>query len=245
SVRRSRYFKGGYIEASRRITAFLEERIERYQDSNDPGLDLTSKLSPYLHFGQISALEILERVLLAVEQQRVDGQGVDAFIEQLLIRRELAFNYVFYQEGYDRFRTMTEDWAYRTMAEHEGDERPALYSLKEIEAGRTDDPYFNAAMKEMALTGYMHNYMRMYWAKRIIEWSADYRTAYKRILTLNNKYFIDGRDPNSYAGVAWCFGKHDRAWTERPVFGKLRYMNANGLKRKFAIEDYVSHIESL
>jgi deoxyribodipyrimidine photo-lyase len=245
SVKRSIHFKGGYIEASRRIAHFLENKVNRYQDSNDPGLDLTSKLSPYLHFGQISALDILERIFLALEQQHIDGAGVDGFIEQLLIRRELAFNYVYYHKGYDRFATMTEPWAYRTMEEHEGDARPTLYRLKEIERGETDDPYFNAAMKEMRETGYMHNYMRMYWAKKIMEWTQDYKTAYERIMMLNNTYFIDGRDPNSYAGVAWCFGKHDRAWIERAIFGKLRYMNANGLKRKFAIDDYVSRMDRL
>jgi len=140
---------------------------------------------------------------------------------------------------------MTEPWAYMTMKEHELDKRDYIYSKEELEHSKTHDPYFNAAMKEMFFTGYMHNYMRMYWAKKIIEWMPTFREAYSTIISLNNMYFIDGRDANSYAGVAWCFGKHDRAWTERHVFGKLRYMNDKGLERKFDIDSYVNWVNSL
>ena len=140
---------------------------------------------------------------------------------------------------------MTEPWAYMTMNEHAHDRRDYLYSKDQIERAQTHDPYFNAAMNEMVYTGYMHNYMRMYWAKKIIEWSNYFEEAYHTIIELNNKYFIDGRDPNSYAGVAWCFGKHDRAWTERPIFGKLRYMNAAGLERKFDMEKYIQRIDHI
>ncbi|HPG43326.1 MAG TPA: FAD-binding domain-containing protein, partial [Acholeplasmataceae bacterium] len=163
----------------------------------------------------------------------------DQYVEQLLVRRELAFNYVTYQKGYDQFETMTEPWAYQTMKAHENDIRSYLYDKNDYINFRTHDPYFNAAMIEMVKTGYMHNYMRMYWAKKIIEWSPSFKEAYETIKYLNDTYFIDGRDPNSYTGIAWCFGKHDRAWTERNIFGKLRYMNDKGLEKKFDIKSYV------
>lgn len=245
SVQKSPYFKGGYQSASHMFYHFIESHIDFYQDSNDPSKGHTSKLSMYLHFGQISALEILERLYKHAEHHHIDGTSLDQFIEQLLIRRELAFNYVVYHKGYDQFETMTEPWAYETMSVHEKDKRLYLYDLETLEKGLTHDPYFNAAMHEMSVTGYMHNYMRMYWAKKIIEWTKTYKIAYETILYLNNKYFIDGRDPNSYTGIAWCFGKHDRAWTEREVFGKLRYMNDKGLERKFDMKAYVAKIDAL
>jgi deoxyribodipyrimidine photo-lyase len=202
-------------------------------------------MSLYLHFGQISPLEILERLFLAQEHGQIEGESFDQYIEQLLVRRELALNYVTYQKGYDQFETMTEPWAYMTMKEHELDKRDYLYTLEQLENAKTHDNYFNAAMKEMFYTGYMHNYMRMYWAKKIIEWMPSYKLAYDTIVYLNNKYFIDGRDANSYASIAWCFGKHDRAWNERHIFGKLRYMNDKGLERKFNINNYVELINKI
>lgn len=242
SVRKSQVYKGGYVEASRKMTRFIEEKAEHYLESNDPSTDFTSLLSMYIHFGQMSSLDILERIFHAHDHGQLDGKVLDAFVEQLLVRRELALNYVTYVKGYDAFETMTEPWAYQTMEEHAHDIRPYLYTKEQIEESKTHDPYFNAAMTEMRETGYMHNYMRMYWAKKIIEWTPSFRTAYDIVLSLNNKYFIDGRDPNSYASVAWCFGKHDRAWTEREVFGKLRYMNDKGLERKFDIKSYVQQV---
>jgi deoxyribodipyrimidine photo-lyase len=241
----SKYYKGGYFEASRHFYEFISDKAKYYPLSNDPSTNYTSKMSLYLHFGQISPLEILERLFLAHEQGQIEGESFDQYIEQLLVRRELALNYVTYQKGYDRFESMTEIWAYNTMNEHEFDKRDYLYNPEELEYAKTHDQYFNAAMKEMYYTGYMHNYMRMYWAKKIIEWSPTYKKAYDTIVYLNNKYFIDGRDANSYASIAWCFGKHDRAWTERSVFGKLRYMNDKGLERKFNIDKYVRLIDEI
>lgn len=237
------FYRGGYLEASKLLSLFLTQKVDHYLESSDPSTDYTSKLSMYLHFGQISSLEIYERMSLSLEQGQIDGLAYDAYIEQLIIRRELAFNYVYYQKGYDQFDMMTESWAYQTIQAHELDHKPYLYSLKQLELSQTHDPYFNAAMSEMYHTGFMHNYMRMYWAKKIIEWSPTFKKAYDTIKYLNNRYFIDGRDPNSYAGIAWCFGKHDRAWTERSIFGKLRYMNAKGLERKFDINSYVHRID--
>jgi len=240
----SKQYKGGYIEASKLCSLFIESKANHYLESNNPGNDYTSKLSMYLHFGQISSLDIYQRMTLALDQRQIEGLAYDAFVEQLIVRRELAFNYVYYQEGYDQFDQMTEPWAYMTMNSHDLDFKPYLYSIEQLEMSQTHDPYFNAAMDEMRITGYMHNYMRMYWAKKIIEWSPSFEASYLAIKEINNKYFIDGRDPNSYAGIAWCFGKHDRAWTERHIFGKLRYMNDKGLIRKFDMQSYIDRIEA-
>ena len=242
NVERTKYFTGGRDEGIRRLNVFLDHGLKDYPKSNDPSTKLTSYLSPYLHFGMIAPHEVYLEVSAYSDQYR---EAVESFLEQLLVRRELAFNFVHYCQGYDQFDAMTYDWAYQTMELHLEDEREYIYTFSELENAKTHDPYFNAAMMEMVKTGYMHNYMRMYWGKKIIEWSQDYKTAYMTIMTLNNRYFLDGRDPNSYASVAWLFGRHDRAWTERAIFGKLRYMNANGLKRKFAIDDYVDYVNKL
>ena len=243
SVSPSPIYHGGYTSAKNCLHLFLNQKINHYPTSNNPGEDYTSKLSMYLHFGQISSLEILDNLIERFHANEITQEAYLAFFEQLLVRRELAFNYVTYHHGYDQFDLMTEPWAYITMSEHKKDARLYVYAIKDYLSFSTHDRYFNTAMKEMVLTGYMHNYMRMYWAKKIIEWSNSFEEAYHTIIELNNKYFIDGRDPNSYAGVAWCFGKHDRAWTERPIFGKLRYMNAAGLERKFDMEKYIQRID--
>ena len=245
TVKASPFFKGGYIQASRLFTMFLYQDLNDYVDRNDPSNPKLSHMSMYLHFGQISPLDLLERIDFAIIQKQVTQASADAFIEQLIVRRELAINFVYYTKDYDDFSSMTQNWAYKTMDKHQFDERPYLYDINDYETFKTHDLAFNAAMIEMVLTGYMHNYMRMYWAKKIIEWSPTYQKAYDIILYLNNKYFIDGRDPNSYAGVAWCFGNHDRPWKERDVFGQLRYMNDKGLKRKFNIEAYIKKMYTL
>ena len=242
SIEPSPIYRGGYTQASHMFTEFVMEKANHYDESNDPSKSLTSKMSMYLHFGQISSLELLDRLFLAQSQGHIQGISFDQYVEQLLVRRELAFNYVTYQKGYDQFETMTEPWAYQTMKAHENDMRSYLYDKHDYINFRTHDPYFNAAMIEMVKTGYMHNYMRMYWAKKIIEWSPSFKEAYETIKYLNDTYFIDGRDPNSYTGIAWCFGKHDRAWTERNIFGKLRYMNDKGLEKKFDIKSYVLYM---
>ena len=245
SVKPSPIYKGGYIEGTKVFAAFLMNTLNQYEKSNDPSTDYTSHMSMYLHFGQISSLDLLERLFYQLNQGLIEGSAFDAYVEQLFIRRELAFNYIYYHAGYDSFHRMTEPWAYMTMNEHALDTRDYIYTCDQLEHAKTHDIYFNAAMLEMYHTGYMHNYMRMYWAKKIIEWMPTYEQAYQTIIYLNNKYFIDGRDANSYAGVAWCFGKHDRAWTERKIFGKLRYMNASGLERKFDIMSYVEKINHI
>jgi len=233
-------FAGGYSHAKENLDLFIEDKLDGFSDyRNDPGKNYLSELSPYLHFGQISPLEI------AIEVGGSNEAGVDDFLEELIVRRELSFNFVHYNDHYDSLWKVIPGWAEETLKEHEGDSRDYTYSYEEFENSETHDPYWNAAQTEMVITGKMHGYMRMYWVKKILQWSEGPERAYKIALALNNKYELDGRDPNGFAGVAWCFGKHDRAWQEREVLGKVRYMSAGGLERKFSIEDYVERVERL
>lgn len=241
SIKKSPIYRGGSTAGSALMDQFLCEKLSKYSNSNDPGFDYVSKMSMYLHFGQLSSLQIYFYVQDFKKNNSVDDESVSSYLEQLIVRRELAINYVYYRLGYDRFETMTNPWAYLTMALHEADSREYSYDVTDLISYNTHDPYFNAAMREMIETGYMHGYMRMYWCKKIIEWSKDYKSAYETAMSLNNKYFIDGRDPNSYVGVAWCFGLHDQGFKERQVFGKLRYMSANGLKSKFHMKQYMDN----
>ncbi len=247
TMKKSFYYHGGEHEAKRMLAEFVEERLADYHRSSDPGEDFTSKLSPYLHFGHIAPLTIYQAVEERLAERDVPPHAAEAFLEQLIVRRGLAFNFVYFHEGYDEFEKMTLPWAYETMERHLDDEREHLYTLTDYEKEKdeTHDEYFNAAMREMKRTGHMHNTLRMYWAKQIIRWSADYKEAYETILHLNNKYLLDGRDPNTYASVAWCFGRHDQGFEERPVYGKLRPMVARGLERKFDIERYVAYVKRL
>ncbi len=232
-------YKGGNSVAVEIFESFLKNKLKYFADlRNDPTKDCLSHMSPYLHFGQISPL------YLALKVAEYNGNGKDAYLEELIIRRELSMNFVHYNPVYDEFECLP-DWAKTTLLEHRNDRREYVYSLEELEYAHTHDPYWNAAQKEMVIKGKMHGYMRMYWSKKILEWTDDPRKAYDIVLYFNDKYEIDGRDPNGYAGVAWCFGKHDRAWKEREIFGKVRYMNANGLKRKFKIDLYVDKINDL
>ena len=196
-----------------------------------------SLLSPYLHFGQISPVEIA----LAVREAGTDGPGT--FLEELIVRRELAMNHVFFQPDYDDYETLPA-WARRTLEDHAADGRPFLYGREQFEAGETHDPYWNAAMREMRATGYMHNHLRMYWGKKILNWSATPQEAFETILTLNNRWFLDGRDPSSFTNVAWLFGLHDRPWGPQPVFGTVRSMGPNSLK-KFDAEAYLRDVDAL
>lgn len=241
SVPASDQFKGGRKSAKRWLNRFVSECLNRYdQERSNPSLDICSHLSPYLHFGQISPIEIA----LAVQNANAPDADKDAFLEELIVRRELSMNYVHYQSAYDRYDGIP-DWAKRTLEKHSKDKRDYVYSMEAWESAKTHDPYWNAAQQEMVVTGKMHNYMRMYWGKKIIEWSRTPEEAFNTMVYLNNKYELDGRDPNSFTGIAWCFGKHDRPWTERDVLGTVRYMNANGLKRKFPIDRYVEKVSRL
>jgi len=232
-------FCGGTASAKERLRHFLTHKIDHFANfRNDPSLDYTSGLSPYLHFGQISPLYV------ALQADKLNSPGKASFLEELIVRRELAFNFVHYNPKYDAYKGLA-PWARRTLNFHARDKREYLYTLEQFEQAKTHDPYWNAAQQEMVLTGKMHGYMRMYWGKKILEWTKHPREGFRIALALNNKYELDGRDPNAFAGVAWCFGQHDRAWGERPVYGKIRYMNANGLKRKFDIEAYVRNVQLL
>lgn len=234
--------RGGASRARALLCSFIEEKLPFYADErNDPCLETRSGLSPYLHFGQISAVTVAGAVRGASSAPEA---AREAFLEQLIVRRELAMNFVAHTPAYDSFACLPA-WARATLAAHAGDARPYSYSLRQLEQGRTHDPYWNAAMREMRFTGRLHGYMRMYWGKKIIEWSPSPASAFRAALRLNNKYFLDGRDPCSFAGVAWCFGLHDRPWQQRPIFGMVRYMNESGLRRKFDIEGYLRRVEGL
>ena len=240
SVKRVSSYRGGTGEAKKQLRIFIREKLERFPElRNDPTVDFLSHMSPYLHFGQISPLSI------ALKVSEMAGPGRDAYLEELIVRRELSMNFVFYNGQYDSFAGAIPQWAQKTLKAHEKDKRPYLYDLEELEAAKTHDPYWNAAQKEMVTTGKMHGYMRMYWGKKILEWSNTPDEAFLAALYLNNKYELDGRDPNGFAGVAWCFGKHDRPWGEREIFGNVRYMNEGGLKRKFDADEYVRLVNQL
>ncbi len=229
-------FQGGASSAKKMLRKFIQCDLAVFGTlRNDPAEDHLSNMSPFLHFGQISPLEI------ALEILSTNSPGSESYLEELIIRRELSMNFVFFNKNYDNIECLP-NWAKTTLDIHALDSREYTYLFDELETANTHDPYWNAAQKEMTKFGKMHGYMRMYWGKKIIEWSDSPEDAYAHCVTLNDRYELDGRDPNGYAGVAWCFGKHDRAWKERDIFGKVRYMNDNGLRRKFDIEKYVLRI---
>ena len=240
TVKPVKRFGGGRVAALEMLNRFLDDVLDGYaKGRNEPSAAQTSFLSPYLHFGHISPVEMA----LAARDSGIGAtEDRGSFIEELVVRRELAMNYANFAPGFETYDALP-DWAKKTLSEHAGDEREYVYTSDVLEACKTHDTHWNDAMREMVHTGFMHNYMRMYWAKKILEWSATPEDAFNTTLALNNKYFLDGRDPNSYANVAWCFGLHDRAWTERPVFGKIRYMNANGLNRKFDMAAYRAFVD--
>ena len=235
-------FKGGTSQAERRFKAFVRQRLKHYDEhSNQPQTDDVSHMSPYLHFGQISPLYLALHIDRSPNTQKA---AKDAYLEELVVRRELAMNFAFYTSNYDAYGCIP-GWAQKTLADHKHDQRAYVYSRRQLENADTHDPYWNASMLEMKYTGFMHNYMRMYWGKKILEWSSTPQNGFRTTLAINNKYFLDGRDPNSYTGVAWIYGVHDRAWFERPIFGKTRYMAASGLERKCDIAAYVKKVDKL
>lgn len=218
------------------MKVFLKKDLSGYsQRRNDPTLSGQSGLSPYLHFGQLSAQALASAVMKA-SAPLLDRE---AFLEELIVRRELADNFCLYNNNYDNPEGFP-DWAKRSLAKHFSDAREYNYSQLQLERGLTHDFLWNAAQQEMLRSGKMHGYMRMYWAKKILEWTPDIKTAMKIAIYLNDKYELDGRDPNGYAGIAWSLGGvHDRAWFERPVFGQIRYMNDKGCRRKFDVDAYI------
>jgi deoxyribodipyrimidine photo-lyase len=222
------------IDPNKALNDFLLHRLDRYEDRNNPNLEATSRLSSYFHFGHISS----QTVALAVKKT---GKPHEAFLEELIVRKELADNYCFYNPHYDSFLGFP-DWAKKTLDVHRKDKREFIYSLETFTQAKTHDDAWNAAQMQMVQTGYMHGYMRMYWAKKILEWTSTPEEAILFANTLNDQFELDGRDPNGYTGTAWAIGGvHDRPWQERPIFGMIRYMNAAGLKRKFDIGTYIRH----
>ena len=214
------------------LKEFIEIRLKNYDQRNDPNADATSRLSAFLHFGQLSA----QRIALAAKQTKLAS---DSFLEELIVRKELADNYVLYNPNYDNFEGLP-DWAKKTLNKHLDDPREYVYTLKQFEEGKTHDPIWNAAQLQMVKSGYMHGYVRMYWAKKILEWSKTPQEAIKTTIYLNDKYELDGQDPNGYVGVMWAIGGvHDRPWQERKIFGMVRFMNDKGMKRKFDVDAYI------
>lgn len=241
SVPPVRRFIGGVSQARARLKKYLSKPFAAYATNRGrPEAGAASHMSPYLHFGQIAPLEI---ALAVREATSGDDQDKAAYLEELIVRRELAMNHVFFDESYDRYDTIP-GWAKKTLEEHKPDRRPHLYGREELERGETQDRHWNAAMKEMSWTGYMHNHMRMYWGKKILEWSATPQEAFETTLRLNNKFFLDGRDANSFTNVAWLYGLHDRPWGPRPVFGIVRSMGQASLK-KFDADGYVRAVDEL
>lgn len=231
---------GGWREAQRVLRRFLRERLRGYAaNRNRPEIDGTSGLSPFLHFGHIGPLTVA-RAVRDADAPRVDR---DAFLEEFIVRRELAINYVRFNPRYDSLDGC-EPWALRTLEAHADDERDPLYTRAQLEAGETHDPLWNAAQLQMTHTGWMHGYVRMYWAKKILEWSPSPAEAFDIAVELNDRYELDGRDPNGYAGIAWAVGgKHDRAWgPERPIYGTVRYMSYASTSRKFDSRAYIRRI---
>ncbi len=226
----------GEHAATECLNRFLKSRLESYStERNFPDKAGQSELSPYLHFGQISA----QRVALEVSAASSDSESRAAFLEELIVRRELADNFCLHTSDYDRFEGF-QPWARKTLDKHRADVREYIYEAVDFEACRTHDLLWNAAQREMMVSGKMHGYMRMYWAKKILEWSESPEAAMAIAIWLNDKYELDGRDPNGYAGIAWAIGGvHDRPWAERPVFGMIRYMNYQGCKRKFDVSAYM------
>jgi deoxyribodipyrimidine photo-lyase len=242
SVSEVDWIQPGAGEANKALNIFIKRKLSRYQElRNDPSMDGQSHLSPYLHFGQLSA----QRIALEVMKADATEDVKDAFLEELIVRRELSDNFCFYNPDYDSF-TGFPDWAKKTLDNHRKDPRGYIYSREQFENGETHDDLWNAAQMEAVKRGKMHGYMRMYWAKKILEWTPSPEIALETAIYLNDKYELDGRDPNGYTGIAWSIGGvHDRAWNERNVFGKVRFMSYNGCKSKFDIKRYIKRINSL
>jgi deoxyribodipyrimidine photo-lyase len=235
-------WRGGSKEALRLLHDFVKHKLSGYGTGrNKPEIDHTSRLSPYLHFGHISPLT----VALAVQKSDAPKVDKEAFLNQAVIWRELSINLVRFNPDYDNFEC-GEPWAHRTLAKHAKDKRPVIYAATQLENAETHDQLWNAAQMQMVNTGWMHNYLRMYWAKKILEWTRSPAEAQLIAVDLNDKYELDGRDPNGYAGIAWSIvGKFDRPWFERPIFGQIRYMSGASTGKKFDSKKYIAQNLSL
>jgi deoxyribodipyrimidine photo-lyase len=246
SVKPVEAWQGGHKAAVARLHTFCHEILGSYdRDRAHPETDGSSKMSPWLHFGHIGPQTIALAVDAAAKAAPKLKAARDSYFNELIVWRELAVNFVRYQPEYDS-PACADNWARQTIAEHDRDEREVLYTLKQLEDGKTHDELWNAAQIQMVRYGWMHNYLRMYWAKKIIEWTPDVDTAMRWGIHLNDKYFLDGRDPNGYAGIAWSMlGKFDRAWFDRPIFGKRRYMSGASTGKKFLSQMYIAQMNAL
>jgi deoxyribodipyrimidine photo-lyase len=246
---------GGGRAAEKVLARFLKERLARYAaERNEPEHDVTSELSPYLHYGHISAHHVFAK-LMKQEQWSPDdlaetpsgsrrgwwgvSEAPEAFLDQLVTWRELGFNMAWQRSDHVGYDSLP-DWAKQTLADHAADMRPHVYSVDELEAGKTHDPLWNAAQMQLVREGRLHNYLRMLWGKKILEWTPAPQEAAEVMVELNNKYALDGQDPNSYSGIFWVLGRYDRAWgPERPIFGKIRYMSSENTARKVRVKEYI------
>ncbi len=241
SVKASHFYHGGTENGRKRLKKFVAEILTNYDEArNKPEKDGSSRLSSYLHFGFLSSLEIA----LAVQNSDAAQASKDAYLEEIIVRRELSYNFTKFNEKYDSLESLP-NWVQKTMREHIDDNRAPIYSLEQLENYQTYDELWNAAQREMVETGEMHNYVRMLWGKNVIGWTRNYEEAFAILEHLNNKYCLDGRNPNSYAGILWCFGKHDRPWMERPVFGTIRYMTSGSTGKKFNSKQYIEWTKTL
>jgi deoxyribodipyrimidine photo-lyase len=247
--------RGGDAAGAEALETFLDERLERYGDGrNDPVEDVTSRLSPHLHFGTVSSHQMLaavaeregwtpERLSSSTSGKKEGWWGMspsaEKFLDEAVTWREVGFNVSSHREDYDRYESLP-DWAQETLRRHAKDPRPEVYSLEEFEAGRTQDELWNAAQGQLVAEGRIHNYLRMLWGKKVLHWSKTPQEALAVLIHLNNKYALDGRDPNSYSGIFWCFGRFDRPWApERPIFGSVRYMSSESTRRKLKVDAYI------
>ena len=239
-------FIGGTHAALDRMREFVNLELRNYEVTrNHPEVRGTSRLSPYLHFGNIGPITIALAIGKAVAEGKATDEAGEKYLDQLIGWRELAVLFVRHEPDYDNWECAA-PWARKTLIEHTGDSRAHRYSLDQLERAETVDELWNAAQREMMNTGWMHNYMRMYWAKKILEWAPDPARAYEWAVSLNDRYELDGRDPNGYAGIAWAIvGRHDRPWFTRPVFGLVRAMSGASMARKFNADEYVRQQRAL
>jgi deoxyribodipyrimidine photo-lyase len=241
SVPPSTAFRGGASHGKERLKRFLAHGLSRYEtEGREPSARATSNLSPYLHFGHVSAVEVARQA----QQRGGTGSSAAAFLEQLVVRRELAFNHAHFSSDPASLDNLP-DWARRTLDKHAGDPRQPGYTPQQLESAATHDDVWNASQRELLTRGVIHNYVRMYWGKKILEWSATVEDARRVMVDLHDRYALDGRDPNTYASILWCLGLHDRPWGERPVLGTVRYMSHDGMKRKIDVPAYVREMSDL
>ena len=246
-------FEGGSQAGARLVRDFAVERLASYGERNQPEADATSGLSPYLHFGHVSAHQVFERIAdhegWSPDDLSAKGSGkregwwgmsapAEAFLDQLVTWRELGHDFCAHRGDHDRYDSLP-DWARETLADHAGDPRKHVYSLREFETARTHDELWNAAQNQLRMEGRMHGYLRMLWGKQILHWSKTPQDALEVMIELNNRYALDGRDPSSYSGICWVLGRYDRPWPERPIFGKVRYMTSESTRRKLEVGDYI------